>query len=353
MKILLLLIAVFFSIEVVAQPGYTNIDSRYNWGGAIFKRLHVPAGGYPVSLPGTWNGDGELRFDSVHRRLYYKHNGVFYGLADTTDLGIDRVLALNQALTANRNIDFTGREFSITGLQVGITLDGAGQDVTIQAADRLILDVENLILPNLDDNFNDTTEAKLLVRRESDGKVYRTFWPAGGVGGGLNSVTIGNADPIFATGGSGTPSDPIFAFNLQTQTANRVFAGPTTGSAAAPTFRALVAADIPKWVPLVVSTTSSATPTINTDVTDVFKLTAQAVNITSFTTNLSGAHVDGAILEIQITGTATRTITWGTEFVSTTVALPTTTNGTTTLFIILQKATTSYGTNKWHCTNTY
>jgi hypothetical protein len=35
------------------------------------------------------------------------------------------------------------------------------------------------------------------------------------------------------------------ALGLDTQTANRVFAGPTTGAAAVPTFRALVAADIP------------------------------------------------------------------------------------------------------------
>jgi hypothetical protein len=35
------------------------------------------------------------------------------------------------------------------------------------------------------------------------------------------------------------------SFTLSTQTANTVFAGPTTGSAAAPTFRALVFADLP------------------------------------------------------------------------------------------------------------
>lgn len=49
------------------------------------------------------------------------------------------------------------------------------------------------------------------------------------------------------------------------------------------------------------STTSSATPTINTDLYDRFELTAQATNITSFTTNLTGTPVKGDKLNIKIT----------------------------------------------------
>lgn len=109
-----------------------------------------------------------------------------------------------------------------------------------------------------------------------------------------------------------------------------------------------------RWVARVGSTTSSATPTINTDNVDIYKLTAQAADITSFTTNLSGTPNDGDILEIQITGTAARAITWGTSFVSSTVTLPTTTVTTATLTIIFQYYTTSsYGNNKWTCVNSY
>lgn len=109
-----------------------------------------------------------------------------------------------------------------------------------------------------------------------------------------------------------------------------------------------------RWTARVGSTTSSATPTINTDNVDIYKLTAQAADITSFTTNLSGTPVDGDILEIQVTGTAARAITWGSSFVSTTVTLPATTVTTTTLTVIFQYYTTSsYGNNKWHCVNYY
>lgn len=82
---------------------------------------------------------------------------------------------------------------------------------------------------------------------------------------------------------------------------------------------------------IVGSTTSSATPTINTDTYWMYNITAQAVDITSFTTNLSGTPVDGRKLWISITGTAARAITWGTSFESSTATLPTTTVGTARL----------------------
>ncbi len=79
------------------------------------------------------------------------------------------------------------------------------------------------------------------------------------------------------------------------------------------------------------STTSHATPTINTDNVDMYKLTAQAVDITSFTTNLSGTPTDGQTLWIVIVGTGARAITWGASFEASTVALPTTTVSTNRL----------------------
>jgi hypothetical protein len=78
-------------------------------------------------------------------------------------------------------------------------------------------------------------------------------------------------------------------------------------------------------------TTSSATPTINTDAVTYYELTAQAADITSFTTNLSGTPVRGQTLWIAITGTATRNITWGTSFESSTTTLPAATNSTNRL----------------------
>ena len=101
--------------------------------------------------------------------------------------------------------------------------------------------------------------------------------------------------------------------------------------------------------PRVSTTTSSATPTINTDNVDVYGLTAQAVDITSFTTNLSGTPTDGQKLWIYIVGTAARAITWGASFESSTVTLPTTTVSTNRLDVgFVWNAATS----KWRCVGT-
>jgi hypothetical protein len=94
------------------------------------------------------------------------------------------------------------------------------------------------------------------------------------------------------------------------------------------------------------TTTSSATPTINTDNVDFYSLTAQTVDITSFTTNLSGTPTDAQTLWIAITGTAARAITWGASFEASTIALPTTTVTTARLDVaFIWNAITS----KWRC----
>lgn len=98
--------------------------------------------------------------------------------------------------------------------------------------------------------------------------------------------------------------------------------------------------------PRVLTATSSATPTINTDNVDQYGLTAQAVNITSFTTNLSGTPTNGQKLWIYIVGTAARTIAWGASFEASTTALPTTTVTTNRLDVgFVWNAVTS----KWRC----
>lgn len=71
---------------------------------------------------------------------------------------------------------------------------------------------------------------------------------------------------------------------------------------------------------------SSATPTLNTDNTDMFTITALATAITSMTTNLSGTPtgLQKLVVRIKDDGTA-RAITWGASFASRGATLPTTT----------------------------
>lgn len=78
--------------------------------------------------------------------------------------------------------------------------------------------------------------------------------------------------------------------------------------------------------PRVTSIASNATPTVNTDTTDIVDITALAVAITSMSSNLTGTPTIGQVLVYQIkdNGTA-RAITWGASFTAKGTALPTTT----------------------------
>ena len=71
-----------------------------------------------------------------------------------------------------------------------------------------------------------------------------------GTGGSAGAGTVttfsaGNLSPLFTSSVANPTTTPALTFAQVNQSANLVFAGPTTGIAAAPTFRSLVAADIP------------------------------------------------------------------------------------------------------------
>jgi hypothetical protein len=81
--------------------------------------------------------------------------------------------------------------------------------------------------------------------------------------------------------------------------------------------------------PRITVITSDATPTVNTDNCDIVTILAQAVDITSMTTNLSGTptNFQKLLVRIRDDGTA-RGIIWGDKFENGSATLPTTTDGT-------------------------
>jgi hypothetical protein len=99
----------------------------------------------------------------------------------------------------------------------------------------------------------------------------------------------------------------------------------------------------------VLSITSSATPTINTDSYDVVDITAQAADINTMSSSLSGTPTNKQTLvfEIKDDGTA-RAITWGASFVAGGVVLPTTTVLGKILTVGFMYSTAN-SLNKWRC----
>lgn len=66
-----------------------------------------------------------------------------------------------------------------------------------------------------------------------------------GAGGTVTSVGLSTPGTIYSVSGSPVTTSGTLTLNLLTQSANTVFAGPTSGGAANPSFRSLVGADIP------------------------------------------------------------------------------------------------------------
>lgn len=135
-----------------------------------------------------------------------------------------------------------------------------------------------------------------------------TATAAGGAGvGTVTSVGLadGSTTPIYSiTGTNPVTTSGTLTFALKTQNANTVFAGPSTGSAAQPTFRALVLADIPTGY---LYSNLSGAPSIPSGANPTATIGLAAVNGSATTFMRS----DGApALSVTITPTWTGEHTW-------------------------------------------
>jgi hypothetical protein len=100
--------------------------------------------------------------------------------------------------------------------------------------------------------------------------------------GGVTSVAFADdsTTPIYSVSGSPITSSGTLGITLTTQNANTVFAGPTTGSAAEPTFRSLVSADIPNNAANTTGTASNITGTSNSTLTTLSALSLPYSQVT-------------------------------------------------------------------------
>ncbi len=114
-------------------------------------------------------------------------------------------------------------------------------------------------------------------------------------------LSFGNLSPLFTTSLAGSPLLPTLSFTAVNQNANVVYAGPGSGGAAAPTFRALVVADMPAGFGLGTVTSFSAgnlSPLFTTNVSTAtstpalsFTLTGQEINLVYASPASGGAGV--------------------------------------------------------------
>jgi len=147
--------------------------------------------------------------------------------------------------------------------------------------------------------------------------LYNIFQPLGASGGASTFVQPGTN---ISTGG--TSDEPIVSVVDSPSFNNITYSGTSTGRIAK----------------RVVVVPSSATPTLNTSVCDIARLTGLTVAITNASTNLTGNPVHGDMFSYEITDNGTgRAITWGASFAASgTLSLPTTTIANTMLKVLFQ-----------------
>jgi hypothetical protein len=198
-------------------------------------------------------------------------------------------------------------------------------------------------------------------------------WPSQNSGNAGTVTSVGLADgsstPIYNISGSPVTNSGTLTFSLKTETANKIFAGPTTGSAAQPTFRSLVAADIPSlsYANQTLSNLTSptalneplnygeyvVTPSLynagNSGTTltiDLSQGSAQSITLTgNVTLTLIHPQVGGAYIFTIIQGSGPYTVTWPASVLwpGGTAPVITTTNAYTDLINLFWNGTNYFG----------
>src|ERR1700677_771490 len=116
--------------------------------------------------------------------------------------------------------------------------------------------------------------------------------------GTVTSFSSGNLSPLFTTSVATSTTTPALSFTLSTQSANLIFAGPSSGTAVAPTFRSLVLADLPSYPWSSLGNAAANLSLSNAGFTTTFNQTcavawpwANTTAGTSTSTNTSPSHV--------------------------------------------------------------
>jgi hypothetical protein len=151
--------------------------------------------------------------------------------------------------TSSSTPSFTSETLTATTNQLTL---GTTNTATINAAAPAAPRTYTIPDPGANANFvMDTASALTITNAGSVGQVLRlatattATWQTVVGTGSVTSVGLALPASVFSVSGSPVTTTGTLTGTFNTQTANTFFAGPTSGGAATPTFRALVTADLP------------------------------------------------------------------------------------------------------------
>ena len=192
------------------------------------------------------------------------------------------------ALSAGTGISYNNLTGVITNSDTG-SAQNIFKNIAVSGQNTIVADSNNDTLTvvagtAISITTNDTTDSITITNTLPDQTVVLTGAGTTSISGTYPSFTItsndqyvgtvtsfssGNLSPLFTTSVATATTTPALSFILSTQTAATVFAGPISGGAAAPTFRALQSTDIPSLsyvssisVSAPLTTTGGLTPTL-------------------------------------------------------------------------------------------